>query len=95
MLTDVPASLYGIKDRGRLESGYYADVLVFDENTIDTEEIGMRYDVPGGAGRLYAGSKGMENVICNGSVILENGDFTASRPGKVLRSGKDTYTPDL
>ena len=95
LLTDVPASLYGIKNRGRLESGYYADVLVFDENTIDTEEITMRYDVPGDAARLYASGIGIDNVVCNGEVILSNGEFSEARPGKVLRSGQDTATPEL
>jgi len=95
LMTDEQAQLYGLRERGRLEVGWHADVIVFDEDTVDSEEIRMKYDVPGGSGRLFAKANGMEHVICNGQEIVRHGEFTDARPGSVLRAGKHTYTPDI
>ncbi len=95
LITEVPAELYGLIDRGRLAEGFYADVVVFDPATIATEETTLRTDLPGGAARLYAGSRGMEHVLVNGESLVTNGELTANRPGAVLRSGRDTRTPAL
>ena len=78
-----------------LEVGWHADVIVFDEATVDSEEIRMNYDVPGGSGRLFAKAVGMEHVICNGQEVVRQGEFTEAKPGAVLRSGEHTYTPDI
>ena len=95
LMTDEQAQLYGLRERGRLEEGWHADVIVFDEATVDSEEIRMNYDVPGGSGRLFAKAVGMEHVICNGQEIVRHGEFTQARPGTVLRSGQHTYTPAI
>jgi N-acyl-D-aspartate/D-glutamate deacylase len=93
LLTDRPARLYGLVDRGRLQEGWSADVVVLDPDRVDSDELDMRYDLPGGAGRLYAGSSGIEHVLVNGVAIVSNGALTAERAGRVLRSGRDTRTP--
>lgn len=105
LMTSVQANLYGIKERGELKEGYHADIVIFDENTVATEEVEMQYDLPSSdesnkSGRLFANAKGIKNVICNGAVITQDGEFSgakksAKKPGKVLRSGADTYTPNL
>jgi N-acyl-D-aspartate/D-glutamate deacylase len=95
LLTDVPAQLYGLLDRGRLEPGWHADIVVIDPTTVATDEIGMRFDLPGGSGRLYAGAQGIDHVIVNGTPIVRDGKLTDARPGAVLRSGQDTRTPAL
>ena len=53
-LTDIPARLYGLTDRGRLESGCCADMVVFDEATVGPGVVEWRNDLPAGAGRLYS-----------------------------------------
>ena len=91
-LTDVPARLYGIKERGRLEEGWHADVVVFDEEAASCGPVYTRYDLPAGAARLYADAKGIGHVIVGGEEIVSGGQFTGALPGTVLRSGRDTET---
>jgi N-acyl-D-aspartate/D-glutamate deacylase len=95
LITDVPARLYGLVERGRLQEGWHADVVVLDPTAVATEDVAMRFDLPGGAGRLFAGARGIEHVLVNGRAIVEGGVLTRDRPGAVLRSGRDTRTPDL
>ncbi|MYH87484.1 MAG: amidohydrolase family protein, partial [Acidimicrobiaceae bacterium] len=94
-LTDVPAKLYGLRDRGRLEEGFFADVVVFDAETVGLGETYTKYDLPTGAGRLYADATGIEHVIANGVEIVRAGEDTGARPGVVLRSGRDTETVEV
>jgi N-acyl-D-aspartate/D-glutamate deacylase len=95
LMTDVPARLYGLRDRGRVTEGAYADLVVFDPATIGPGPVVTRTDLPTGAARVYGEAEGIDEVIVNGTVIVENGAFTDARPGTLLRSGRDTETPDL
>jgi N-acyl-D-aspartate/D-glutamate deacylase len=91
-LTEAPAQLFGLRDRGRLVEGAIADVVVFDPERIDTGEIAMRRDLPGGAGRLYAEPVGIEKVFVNGRLAVDGGVATGELAGQLLRSGRDTET---
>jgi N-acyl-D-aspartate/D-glutamate deacylase len=95
LMTAVQADLYGLVDRGRIEQGAWADVVVLDPDTVGSHEVAMRYDVPGGAGRLYAEADGIEHVFVNGRAIVTDGQLTSDRPGALLRSGRDSRTPAL
>jgi N-acyl-D-aspartate/D-glutamate deacylase len=92
MLTDVPARLYGITERGRIELGWHADLVVLDPTTIGPQPVRMRFDLPTNAPRLFGGADGIDHVLVNGAEIVDHGEFTDARPGRLFRSGRDTET---
>jgi N-acyl-D-amino-acid deacylase len=74
-LTRFPADNLGLKDRGRLEAGYYADIVIFDPATIaDT----ATYQQP----HRYAA--GVRDVIVNGTAALREGEHTGAIPGRAV-----------
>jgi N-acyl-D-aspartate/D-glutamate deacylase len=95
LLTSVPADLYGLRDRGRVSIGAHADLVVFDPDRVASGDLMTRFDLPAGAGRLFAEPTGVGHVLVNGEVIVEGTEVTAARPGTLLRSGRDTRTPSL
>jgi N-acyl-D-aspartate/D-glutamate deacylase len=92
LITQAPAELFGLRDRGVLREGYRADVVVFDPATIASGEVNLVDDLPGGASRLYADAIGVRHVLVNGVTSVADGTPTGSRSGTVLRSGRDTRT---
>lgn len=95
LMTGAQADLYGLKGRGRVEKGAFADLVVLDPATVASHDVGMRFDLPGGAGRLYAEADGIDHVFVNGTAIVRDGVLTDARSGTLLRSGRDTATPSL
>ncbi len=65
---------------------------MFDPETIGSEDIRFQLDLPGGAGRLYAGAIGIEKVFVNGRLTVDGGKPTGDLPGVLLRSGSETET---
>ena len=91
-LTDVPARLYGLRDRGRILPGYRADLVVFDPERVAPGSERTVDDLPGGAARLYAEATGFAHVYVNGTAVVDDGRLTGATPGALLRSGRDTDT---
>jgi N-acyl-D-amino-acid deacylase len=75
-LTSFPAATLRIKERGRLEPGYFADVVVFDPKTIGDRST---YEKP----HQYA--TGVKDVWVNGGQVLKDGQHTGQKPGRVVR----------
>lgn len=75
-MTSLPATNLGIKDRGRLRIGYYADLAIFDAKEVIDRAT---YDEP----KLYA--TGMRYVLVNGVPVLSDGAHTGAMPGRVVR----------
>jgi N-acyl-D-aspartate/D-glutamate deacylase len=92
LLSDVPARLYGLRDRGRIAVGAHADVVAFDPDTVGPAGERTRDDLPGGASRIVADSRGVHHVLVAGTEIVHDGAYTGSTPGVVLRAGRDTDT---
>jgi N-acyl-D-amino-acid deacylase len=86
-LTFLPASIFGMNDRGLLRRGLAADLFVFDPATIDLQPPEKTNDLPEGAARYVQRAKGIHCTIVNGSVLMKDGAHTGLYPGKVLRSG--------
>jgi N-acyl-D-aspartate/D-glutamate deacylase len=89
LITDAPARLYGLHERGRLQEGWHADVVVIDPDTVGPRPIETREDLPGGAWRLYGEADGIDHVVVNGTEICRKGEFTGATPGGIMRSGRD------
>ena len=92
LMTDVPARLFGLRDRGRIAEGFHADIAVFDPETVGSEHAHLVNDLPGDSPRLTAESIGVVRVLVNGVVTVVDGQATGDLPGTVLRSGRDTDT---
>jgi N-acyl-D-aspartate/D-glutamate deacylase len=85
-LTFLPASIFGIYDRGLVRRGMAADLVVFDPDQIDLAPPQKVEDLPEGAPRYIQRAKGIHYTIVNGSVLMKNGTHSGVYPGKVLRS---------
>jgi N-acyl-D-aspartate/D-glutamate deacylase len=75
-MTSLPASILNLSDRGKIAVGQWADVVIFDPATVAdkaTFENPFQYPV------------GIDTVIVNGTVVLDEGKHTGARPGKVLK----------
>ena len=91
-MTDVPARFFGLVNRGRIEKDFHADLVVFDPERIDAQELKILNDLPGDSPRLYAGSEGIEKVFVNGVLTVDSGKPTEVLSGVILRSGSHTVT---
>ena len=91
-MTDVPARFFGLVNRGRIEKDFHADLVVFDPERIDAQELKILNDLPGESPRLYAGSEGVEKVFVNGVLTVDSGKPTEVLSGVILRSGSHTVT---
>jgi N-acyl-D-aspartate/D-glutamate deacylase len=92
LMTSAPASLFGLRDRGTLRTGAFADIVVFDPGTVDAGPIYMKKDLPGSSSRLVADAVGVEHVLVNGRETVRSGAATGDLPGTLMRSGRDTDT---
>ena len=77
----------GIKNRGLLARGYHADVMLFDPARIRLGKKELVSDMPGGEPRWQVRPEGIARVLVNGETIVEKGELTGARPGRVLRVG--------
>ena len=91
-LTQRPAEMFGITDRGLLTEGRPADVVVFDPLTVGPGPLKRVYDLPAGADRLVSEASGIDAVIVNGKLIRRDGKDTVGSndalPGRLLRHGR-------
>ncbi|WP_447039132.1 N-acyl-D-amino-acid deacylase family protein [Streptomyces sp. DSM 118878] len=92
MLTDDPARLFGLRERGRIAEGFHADLVLFDPERIDAGKATLVHDLPGDSPRLDSKAIGVNAVWVNGVEAIREDVVTGAVPGKVLRSGRDTRT---
>ena len=75
-MTSLPAQTFGFRDRGLIREGFAADLVIFDENTINDQAT---FDKP------HQYPIGISYVVVNGTVVLANNQMTEARPGAALR----------
>ncbi|MGW0293137.1 N-acyl-D-amino-acid deacylase family protein [Streptomyces tuirus] len=92
MLTDDPARLFGLRERGRIREGWHADLVLLDPERIDAGPATLVHDLPGGSPRLDSRALGVRAVWVNGVEAIRDDVVTGAVPGRVLRSGRDTET---
>jgi N-acyl-D-amino-acid deacylase len=75
-MTSFPAQILGIQDRGIIREGMWADISIFDPETVidkATYENPLQYP------------EGIKYVLVNGKIVIDDGEHTGQLPGKVLR----------
>lgn len=75
-MTSLPAAVLRLKDRGLLKPGFYADITVFDPNTVADAAT---YENP------HQTAVGIQHVLVNGKLVVDSGRVTGATPGRVLR----------
>ena len=84
--TSDTAAIFGIKDRGTLREGAYADINVIDVQRLGMELPEYKHDFPGDAGRYVQKGRGYDQMIVNGELFMEGGEHTGALAGMTLRS---------
>jgi N-acyl-D-amino-acid deacylase len=75
-MTSLPARRFGLKDRGRLAAGAFADIVVFDPAQVLDRATFAQPATP---------AAGITLVLVNGQAVWKEGRSTGARPGRVLR----------
>jgi N-acyl-D-amino-acid deacylase len=86
-MTSLPATRMRLYDRGAIREGLKADVTIFNEDRI--EDVAT-YENP------TAYPAGIDYVLVNGQIVIDQGHHTGAKPGSVLKgAGADAHTPEL
>ncbi len=86
--TSDTADLFGIRDRGRIKPGAYADLNVINLDELDMDVPTYQYDYPGGAGRYVQKARGYKHTLVNGKHFLADGVHTGEMAGITLRNSR-------
>ena len=84
-LTFVPASQWGIQNRGLIREEMAADIVIFDPKTVGPKMPELTFDLPAGARRLKQKASGFLASIVNGQVVLRENEHTGELPGQLIR----------
>ena len=87
-LTSMSARMLGITDRGVIAEGQAADIVLFDPATLRALPWEMQADLPDGSERIIQRAKGVQAVIVNGEVLIEDNAHTGAMPGQVISATK-------
>lgn len=85
-LTSHPADLYGLIDRGRIQPGAHADMMLFDPEKVGVTPAERVYDLPGGGPRTIRRPIGLHSVFVNGVEVFDGKDYVehTNGPGHIL-----------
>jgi N-acyl-D-amino-acid deacylase len=74
-MTQAPAEKFSLKKRGVLKKGYFADIVMLDQNKLKS---------PATIENPYQYAKGFELVVINGEIVLKDGNYVGNRNGQVI-----------
>lgn len=83
-MTGEVAKDWGLHDRGTLEAGKAADIVVFDPATVTVGGEEFVDDFPGEARRYVRRAKGFSAVVVNGEMVYDGQAYTSARPGRIV-----------
>ena len=86
--TQDTARLYGLSDRGTLQTGMLGDVNIIDYENLQLESPYVTADLPAGGTRLVQGARGYVATIKSGEITFDDGQDTGARPGQLLRGAR-------
>ena len=87
-LTYDSASAFGIYDRGLVQPGMAADLVVFDPDTVAPVKEDVVHDFPANGWRMRELAEGIHYTVVNGEVLLEKGQHTGAHPGRVIKNAR-------
>jgi N-acyl-D-aspartate/D-glutamate deacylase len=87
-LTFDSASAFGIYDRGLVQPGMAADLVVFDPDTVSPVREDVVHDFPANGWRMRELAEGIHYTVVNGEVLMEKGEHTGNLPGRVLHNAR-------
>jgi N-acyl-D-aspartate/D-glutamate deacylase len=87
-LTFDSASAFGIYDRGLIQPGMAADLVVFDPDTVRPVAEDKVHDFPANGWRMRELAEGIHYTVVNGEVLMEKGTHTGTHPGRVLHNAR-------
>src|SRR5262245_21126120 len=87
-LTFDSATAFGIYDRGLLQPGMAADLVVFDPDTVRPVAEDVVHDFPANGWRMRELAEGIHYTVVNGEILLDKGTHTGSLPGRVLHNAR-------
>jgi N-acyl-D-aspartate/D-glutamate deacylase len=85
-LTFESASIFGLYDRGLLQPGMVADIVIFDPDTVKPLPLEVVHDFPTGAKRIKEPAQGIYATFVAGEMLMKEGQHTGALPGRVLRN---------
>lgn len=88
MMTHDTARFLGLRDRGTIEPGMRADLNILDYANLGLERPRLVTDLPAGGRRLLQNARGYRATLVAGVPIVEYGELTGARPGKLVRAGQ-------